>query len=635
MLVGAAIAWQLLLWNNFAAVVDAFSPSPSIHKLHFRNVLLSLHPRRCLYRSRSLLALEATKSSRSAREDEIRKKIIQLKKDGVIGNKKKKEEESSSSSAVTDKATAKVLNDLKNKGNSVAAKYEAKIKAKMAQRRNLDPDDDLDDAVAEEDKELEELVVQTLSKKRAAVQTAIEDGSLAKKAPVNATKSYGNDVEMHTPTSSGSWGVFPRPKSISKTFGGGKRVGVGFSDDGKDDDEKSVEETRARLQAYREKFGIDVQSEKDHAEEIEQAREVAKLMYSRGVYNNAAKTLEKVTPWCSSNSRVGGRVFLELGMAYEACGKTSEAITVYQTLSQSRMDDVKKDAKRLLYGIEAMEFMRNEVKAKNFQRQKIRDDYIDVSVLADVGGYDEKRYNTAYVDTENRNGWFYRMLTESVVRNTREARQILLSATYSECKIPRPRIVQALRSISREFDSELRKEMDEAAETTIFIDGKAINKKESNKVREPGTYYLASASQMMENLDGEWRLQLIADKSGDGVTFYNKTISWQQIDVQNMQYALFQPVGFTSIDSKGSWLFEDETRTLDREGASNDGGWISSVFGGSSTLLKPQQVMTADDEMCIMRLKTDVKLKNDDSNVKDYFSVWRKVDDGKYSGSNK
>ena len=41
--------------------------------------------------------------------------------------------------------------------------------------------DGLDDAVAEEDKELEELVVQTLSKKRAAVQTAIEDGSLAKK----------------------------------------------------------------------------------------------------------------------------------------------------------------------------------------------------------------------------------------------------------------------------------------------------------------------------------------------------------------------------------------------------------------------------------------------------------------------
>ena len=177
-----------------------------------------------------------------------------------------------------------------------------------------------------------------------------------------ASKKIGDDVEMHQPTKSGSWGVFPRPKSISKTYGGGKRVGVGYSED--DDDGADLSKTRAALLSYRERFGIDVQSEKDHADEISLARETAKRMYARGVYNQAALTLEKVTSWCSSNSPVGGRVFLELGMAYEACGRTSEAITVYQTLCQSRMDDIKKDAQRLLYGIEAMDFMRNEVKAK-------------------------------------------------------------------------------------------------------------------------------------------------------------------------------------------------------------------------------------------------------------------------------
>merc|ERR1712127_457600 len=153
-----------------------------------------------------------------------------------------------------------------------------------------------------------------------------------------------------------------------------------------------------------------------------------------------------------------------------------------------------------------MDFMRNEVKAKAFQREQIRDDYIDVSVLSDVGGYDEKRYNTAWVDTSNSNGWYYRMLTESVVRSTREARQILLTATSSEC----------------------RKEMEEAAEETIYIDGKAIKKKQA-QVKEPGSYRLASPTQMVENLNGEWRLQLLADKSGDGVKYFNKTMSWQRI----------------------------------------------------------------------------------------------------------
>ena len=449
-------------------------------------------------------------------------------------------------------------------------------------------------------------------------------------ANLSSTSKFGEDVEMHQPTSSGSWGVFPRPKSISKTFGGGKRVGVGYTKE-EDNEQASIDETRAKLQAYREKFGIDVKSEKEHAQEIEEARELGQKMYARGVYNSAVKILEQVTPWCSSNSPVGGRVFLELGMAYEACGRTEEAITVYSTLTQSRMEDIKKDAQRLLYGIEAMDFMRNEVKAKAFQRKKIRDDYIDVSVLSELGGYDEKRYNTAWVDTSNRNGWYYRMLTESVVRSTREARQILLSATYSECNIPRPRVVQALRSISREFDSELRKEMEEAAEPTIFIDGKPIKKKEVVS-KEPGSFTLASPAQMIENLDGEWRLQLLADKAGDGVKYFNKTISWQRIDSDNMEYSHYMPVGFANIDDKGEWSFDNESRTFDHStaGANNDGGWLVSMLGGSTTL-KAQQVLTVDDEMCIMRLKTDEKKKNDDSNIKDYFSVWRKVDVGTFS----
>ena len=452
----------------------------------------------------------------------------------------------------------------------------------------------------------------------------------------NSTAKIGDDVEMHQPTASGSWGVFPRPKSISKTFGGGKRVGVGYTEDDIDED-SSIDDTRAKLQAYRVKFGIDVQSEKDHAQEIEEARELGQKMYARGVYNSAVKILEKVTPWCSSNSPVGSQVFLELGMAYEACGKTEEAITVYSTLAHSRMEGVKKDAQRLLYGIEAMDFMRNEVKAKAFQREQIRDDYIDVSVLSDVGGYDEKRYNTAWVDTSNSNGWYYRMLTESVVRSTREARQILLTATSSECNIPRPRVVQALRRISREFDSELRKEMEEAAEETIYIDGKAIKKKQA-QVKEPGSYRLASPTQMVENLNGEWRLQLLADKSGDGVKYFNKTMSWQRIDSENMEYSLFMPIGFTSIDEKGEWSFEDESRTFEHNtaGAKSDGGgWLVTMLGGSTTM-KAQQVLSVDDEMCIMRLKINERQKNDDnSNVKDYFSVWRKVDIGTFSNTQK
>eukprot|EP00957_Ditylum_brightwellii_P043975 3337672-Ditylum_brightwellii.AAC.1 len=133
-------------------------------------------------------------------------------------------------------------------------------------------------------------------------------------------------------------------------------------------------------------------------------------------------------------------------MAYEANGRTQEAITVYTTLSNSRIEDIKYNAKRLLYGIEAMNFMRNEAKSKAFSRQNAKQTFIDTTGLANIAQNFDKVYNTAYVDLDSR-GSLYRQLTESVVRSNREARQILIKAVDSG-EVDRLKIVQALRSMS-------------------------------------------------------------------------------------------------------------------------------------------------------------------------------------------
>lgn len=79
--------------------------------------------------------------------------------------------------------------------------------------------------------------------------------------------------------------------------------------------------------------------------------------------------LEKVTKYCSTNSQVGGQVFLELGMAHGAVVRTNEAIQVYSSLTNSRMEDIKFNARRLLTGIEAIKFMRVEAKIESFSRK--------------------------------------------------------------------------------------------------------------------------------------------------------------------------------------------------------------------------------------------------------------------------
>ena len=89
----------------------------------------------------------------------------------------------------------------------------------------------------------------------------------------------------------------------------------------------------------------------------DEALKIAELAMQRGIYMTAVTSLEKVTKFCSTNSPVGSKVFLELAMAYEASGRTQEAYQVYKTLSTCRMEAVKFQARRLLYGLEAMEFM--------------------------------------------------------------------------------------------------------------------------------------------------------------------------------------------------------------------------------------------------------------------------------------
>ena len=87
---------------------------------------------------------------------------------------------------------------------------------------------------------------------------------------VGGTWNKGDTAEddKYSPAN-GGWGLFDRPRDISKAYGGGRRIDPGKID--KAQMEKSAEDTREKLRRYREKVGIEVQSEKDHAVEIEGA----------------------------------------------------------------------------------------------------------------------------------------------------------------------------------------------------------------------------------------------------------------------------------------------------------------------------------------------------------------------------
>ena len=316
------------------------------------------------------------------------------------------------------------------------------------------------------------------------------------------------------------------------------------------------------------------------------------IVLQRGVYGTAVSALEKVTRWCSSNSVLGGKVFLELAMGYEAVGRTQEAMAVYTTLTKSRIEETKYNAKRLLYNFEAMQFMQNEARSPEFSRKKIRSTFIDTTGLANIAQNFDDVYNTAYIDLD---AGYYKRLTESVVRSNREARQILLKATGAG-EVSRLKIVQALRSISRHFDDALEEEIEmnkPAPEPVAWIDGKPIlaapeRSEEDNmqrRMNEMDDFTLLSAEQMMENLSGgRWRLQLLADKRGDGVKYYNTSESWQEIDTRSGTFTSAVAAGFLTVEQSGGIEFQSKRRILKRSDllVSGSGGMLSGLLAKTS-----------------------------------------------------
>lgn len=636
-----------------------------------------------------------------SREDEIRRKINELKQEGRIGGgggSNKKDNDLIKNKNVENVYGDKIKSKLggskklaaasKLMGRSISGvstlDVDTSKRTSSKEEKGVGEDDDDDDEEDVKEKDLVDLVSIKLQQKQ-MMEKQNEKGinlersaneTLVGEEEKNATLENTFKSETYRP-SRGSWGYFERPKSISKEFGGGKQVGAAVSVD-ETARLKSEEETKDRLQRYREKAGIDVSSEKENAQVIEDAINIASLANQRGMYATTVSSLEKVTKYCSTNSKVGGKVFLELAMAYEAVGRTSEAITVYTALSRSPIERIKLNAQKLMYGLEAMNFMRNEVKDEAFSRSNIRNNFIDTTGLANIADNFDVVYNTAYVDLD-KGGGYYKRLTESLVRSSREARQILLKA-LSKDEVPRLKVVQALRSISSSFDEALTKEIkqrkEEELESVAYINGVPIKRPASatssstsfsgNDIRALDKYNLASPSQMIMNLNGEWRLQLISDQKGDGVKFFNTTLSWQSfqnimdneydddniyINSTDMRYTFYGPSGFSTLSKQGYISFNNEKRILTHiddtttpsptSTQSNNQNPFSIITNALFTpsnqkletkqMLQPQQIILVDSVLCITRFVPE-KIKAGE-NIKNYFSVWRRVSSGTYSGS--
>ena len=84
--------------------------------------------------------------------------------------------------------------------------------------------------------------------------------------------------------------------------------------------------SKKQLRANCEWMGIEVKSEKDHVDEIEEALALASWEMQRGSYGTGVLIIKKMTQYCSTKSKLGMKVFLELAMVYEAEGTADKVL---------------------------------------------------------------------------------------------------------------------------------------------------------------------------------------------------------------------------------------------------------------------------------------------------------------------
>lgn len=223
---------------------------------------------------------------------------------------------------------------------------------------------------------------QILHDEIAKAEAFLNPPSLGSKSP-----STNAADEKYKPRVS-TWGVFPRPDNISRAYGGGKNIKQGGVDLQSEESKRRDLAVAKELAEYRASRGIDVEREERYREEVEQALAMAAEQTARSLPYQAVRTLERVRGHVSARSRLGGSVYLALGLAYDSVGKRDEAREIYATLRRNPFSEVSGKAKQLLQGFEAMEMLKvdDETRWSGFKVTDFR--------LPDISAGIERRYET-------------------------------------------------------------------------------------------------------------------------------------------------------------------------------------------------------------------------------------------------
>ena len=363
------------------------APSPLIQTQRSR-----YHPyHQCVYKKKVIPCANANinQTNNSDREDEIAAKIASLKKYKRLKSQRSASEDDGDGNSENEQSRITFPNQQQQQDSNIFNELPDWKKKEI-----------LNSQIAEAEQFFKKGATNTpspppnVTNSDPQQQPQIITGSYPTDTPT-APSSKESDEQKYKPKVS-TWGVFPRPDNISRTYGGGRKIrpgGVNLKNESAKQRDAKVAE---KLAAYRTARGMDTKQEKEHREEIEKALESAESLMRKTQPYQAINALESVSSYVSPRSRLGGRLLLSLALAYEAVGRREDARKEYSRIRNNPFPEISTNARRLQQGLEAMTQLGvdDETSSRGLRVGKF--------MLPDLNDVSEKRYETVIIPSSKR-----------------------------------------------------------------------------------------------------------------------------------------------------------------------------------------------------------------------------------------
>ncbi|GMI87337.1 hypothetical protein like AT2G38780 [Hibiscus trionum] len=193
------------------------------------------------------------------------------------------------------------------------------------------------------------------------VEIIVGDTSRFGEATTPEMKQNTEEEETYKPKVS-TWGVFPRPGNISKTFGGGRTIRPGEVLETEEDRNAKNERTRQLLAAYKKEVGLTVDPKL--RSECDEALKDGDSLMDSGKLKEALSYYERVMEKMPFKSELHGVAAVQWSICQDSLGRPKEARVMYEKLQSHPNPKVSKKASQFLYSFKAMEMMK--VTGSNF-----------------------------------------------------------------------------------------------------------------------------------------------------------------------------------------------------------------------------------------------------------------------------